>query len=113
MSTKDSTLIQKSIAIEELLKGLLKAKEFIKTNSEEAKQIIAQQTKLDIAIINETWANYNFSVSLNKSLIDLLVAESKWAIESGKYPKETPIPDFSLVIKSELLKKISPAKVGL
>jgi ABC-type nitrate/sulfonate/bicarbonate transport system substrate-binding protein len=46
MSTKDSTLIQKSIAIEELLKGLLKAKEFIKTNSEEAKQIIAQQTNM-------------------------------------------------------------------
>ena len=113
MSAKDSTLAQKSIEIEELLKGLLKAEEFIKSNPEEAKQIIAKQTKLDIAIINETWGNYNFSVSLNKSLIELLVAESKWAIESGKYPKETPIPDFNSVVKSDLLKKISPAKVGL
>jgi ABC-type nitrate/sulfonate/bicarbonate transport system substrate-binding protein len=113
MSTKDSTLTQKSIALEELLKGLLKAEEFIKTNTEEAKQIIAEQTKLDLAIINETWSNYNFSVSLGNPLIELLKAESNWAIETGKYPKETPIPDFKAVIKSEILKKISPAKVGL
>jgi ABC-type nitrate/sulfonate/bicarbonate transport system substrate-binding protein len=113
MSAKDSTLSQKGEAIEELLKGLLKAEEFIKSNPEEAKKIIAQQTKLDIAIINETWGNYSFILTLNKDLNDLLVAESKWAIETGKYPKETPMPDFNSIIKSDFLKKVAPAKVGL
>jgi ABC-type nitrate/sulfonate/bicarbonate transport system substrate-binding protein len=113
MSAKDSTLVQKGEAISELIKGLLKAEEFIISNSESAKKMIAEQTKLDITIINETWSNYSFSVRLNKSLVDLLIAESKWAIGSGKYPKETLIPDFNKIIRSEFLKKIAPTKVDL
>lgn len=112
MSVKENTITTKSEALEELIKGLIKAEEFIKTNPDEAKQIVATKTKLDIGIINSTWDNYSFVIRLDKSLIDLLVAESNWAIESGKYPQGTAIPDFNSVIYSDILKKISPNKVG-
>lgn len=112
MSVKEKTLVEKSMALEELIKGLLKAEEFIKSNSEEAKLIVASKTKLDISILNSTWNNYAFAVRLDQSLIDLCVAQSTWAIESGKYPKGTPVPDFKSVISTDLLKKIAPKTVG-
>ena len=113
MIAKENTITQKSEAFEELIKGLKKAEDFIKTSPEEAKQIVAVQTKLDIAIINETWSNYSFQIRLDKSLVDLLVAESNWAIESGKYPQGTAVPDFNSFIYPEILKKVSPGAVGL
>ena len=111
MNVKESTIIQKEEALEELIKGLLKSEEFIKNNPVEAKKIIAEQTKLDISILNETWSNYNFAVRLDKPLIDLCIAEAKWAIETGKYPKGTIIPDFKDVIYTGILKKIAPNSV--
>lgn len=104
MSVKENTITQKGEELKELISGLKKAEEFIKTNPEEAKKIIALKTKLDIGILNKTWSNYTFGVSLSNELTDLFVAEASWAIETGKYPKGTAIPDFKTIIYSELVK---------
>jgi len=112
MSVKDATIKEKGVALEELIKGLLKAEEFIKTNPDEAKKIVADQTKLDIGIINETWSNYSFDVRLDKSFIELSKSEANWAIETGKYPQGTAIPNFNSVIDSTILKKIAPNSVN-
>ena len=99
--------------MEELIKGLMKAEEFIKASPDEAKQIVADQTKLDIAIINETWNNYSFDVRLDRALIDLCIAESTWAIETGKYPVNTKAPDFNSVVYPNILTEIAPRAIGL
>jgi len=113
MSVKEKTLTEKSEALEELIKGLLKAEEFIKNNPEEAKQIVAKMTKLDISILNSTWDNYSFAVRLDDSFIDLCIAQTNWAIETGKYPKNTAVPDFKQVLSPDILKKVAPKAVGL
>lgn len=113
LAAKGSTLTQKGLALEELIRGLIKASEFIDASPAEAKQIVADQTKLDIKIINETWSNYTFSVRLDRSLIDLCLAESKWAIETGKYPGGTAIPDFNTVVYPDILNKVAPGKISL
>ena len=113
MSVKESTITQKGEALEELLNGLLKTEEFIKNNPEEAKKIVSEKTKLDIDILNQTWTHYSFIVKLDKSLIVLCNAQANWAIETGKYPKETVIPNFKEVIYSAILKKVAPNAVGL
>jgi len=113
MSVKENTLKEKNEALEELIIGLQKAEEFIKGNPDEAKKIVAAQTKLDISILNSTWSNYSFAVRLDNSLIDLCVAQSNWAIETGKYPEGTVIPDFKQIISTDLLKKIAPTAVGI
>jgi ABC-type nitrate/sulfonate/bicarbonate transport system substrate-binding protein len=104
MSVTQNALTQKSEELKELISGLRKAEEFIKNNEDEAKRIIAEKTKLDIAILNETWPNYSFGISLNNELVDLCLAEAGWAIETGKYPKGTPMPDFKKIIYTSLLK---------
>jgi len=112
MSVKEKTLTEKSEALEELMKGLLKAEEFIKNNPEEAKQIVAKMTKLDISILHSTWDNYSFAVRLDNSFIDLCIAQTNWAIETGKYPRSTAVPDFKQVVSPDILKKVAPATVG-
>lgn len=112
MALKEKTLGEKSEALEELIKGLQKADDFIKNNPDEAKQIVAEKTKLDIAIINSTWNNYTFGIGLDKALLDLCDAQANWAIETKKYPKETPFPDFKQVISTNILKKIAPKTVN-
>lgn len=100
MSVKESTLTSKNEALKELISGLKKADEFIKSNPGEAKKIIAEQTKLDIEILNKTWANYSFVVGLDSGLIELCIEEANWAIDTNKYPKGTAIPDFKSIIYS-------------
>lgn len=113
MSVKENTITTKSEALEELIKGLLKAQEFIEENPDEAKKIVAEQTKLDIAILDETWSNYSFAVGLSTSLVDLLGAQSTWAIETGKYPSGTTIPDYNQIVYPEILKKVAPDAIDL
>ena len=107
LGVKPATLTTKNAPLVELLKGLSKAAEFIKSNPEAAQKIIAERTKLDIGIVQSTWSNYSFELKLTPDLIKLSEAESVWAIETGKYPKETKIPAFSEIITDEILKKVS------
>ena len=113
LAAKAGILNQKSGALEELVKGLIKAREFIATSPAEAQQIVADQTKLDIGIIRETWGNYTFAIRLDRPLVELCTAESKWAIETAKYPNNTKIPDFNDVLYPDILKKIAPGSIGL
>ncbi|HZY38973.1 MAG TPA: NrtA/SsuA/CpmA family ABC transporter substrate-binding protein [Mucilaginibacter sp.] len=113
LSVRDAVAVSKKPALEEILKGLLKAQEFIKNNPEESKQIVAAQTNLDISIINSTWNNYSFSLRLDDSFIELCNQQANWAIESGKYPKTTVIPNFKEITDVEILRKVAPNNVDI
>lgn len=107
MSTRDSVLASKRTELVGLIKGLSKAAEFIQSNPSEAKSLIAKRTKLDLEVIEATWTNYNFAIGIEPGLNSLLEAEAKWAIESGKQPAGTKIPDFGQVIFKGLLDEAS------
>jgi ABC-type nitrate/sulfonate/bicarbonate transport system substrate-binding protein len=112
LTVKENTITQKGGELAELIKGLQKAADFIRSNPEEAKKIVAASTKLDIALINETWADYDFSLGLDSSLIDLCKAEAAWAIDTKKYPATTAIPDFGKIVDAAILKRDSSKGPG-
>lgn len=103
LSVKENVLTEKKEAIKVFLTGLSKASEFIRNSPEESKLIVSKRTKIDVAILNETWMNYSFDIGFDSNLINLFRQESNWAIESGKYPKGTRIPDFNDIILPDLL----------
>lgn len=105
LSAKKQTLDQKSAAIVAFTAGLRKAEAFIIAQPEEAKKIVAARTKLDMNIINATWKNYAFGVDLDNGFIDLCKNEANWAIETGKYPRETKIPDFKTIVVANAIKQ--------
>jgi len=99
--------------IEALLRGLLRAGNFIEENPEAAKQIMQGYTKLDKDVIDGIWGNFSFKPSLVQKLIDYWNAQAIWAKETGKVTPETQIPDFRNVVDDRFLKKLKPEAVKL
>lgn len=99
--------------IEALLRGLLRAGNFIEENPEAAKLIMQSYTKLDKDVIDGIWGNFSFKPSLVQKLIDYWNAQAIWAKETGKVTPETQIPDFRNVVDDRFLKKVKPEAVRL
>lgn len=96
-------------ALTAFLQGLLRAEQFIRDNPGEAQQIVAQRTKIDAQIVQSTWSNYNFSLGFSPDFPALCQAQAAWAIETGKYPKETPVPNFEGFLERNLLETAQKA----
>ena len=99
--------------LEKVLKGLVEAENFVKTNPEEAKDIVMKYTKLDKDTINGIWSSFDFRVALTPQLLEYLNREAQWAKDVGKVTKDTTIPSFNNMIFDTPLKKISPSAVGI
>lgn len=99
--------------LEGILLGLIDAEKFIQNQPDEAKEIVAKYTKLDKAIIDTIWSNFDFRVALTPDLLELWNQEAQWAKDTGKVTEETVIPNFRNIIFSDPLKKVSPFAVEL
>jgi ABC-type nitrate/sulfonate/bicarbonate transport system substrate-binding protein len=106
--------IEKSPAvIEAILRGFVKAAEFIEKNPEEAKQILQKYTKLDRDVIDGIWGNFAFRPALVQKLIDYWNAQAIWAKDTKMVTPDTQVPNFREVIEDRFLKKVKPDAVKL
>ena len=110
--SNEATIKSKPAAIERFLTSLIQAEEFIKTNPEESKQIIAKQFNLDSDFINQNWPKNIFTISLNQSLILEMEDEAQWMI-NNKLTDKTAMPHYLDYIYKDPLKKIKPDAVLL
>lgn len=99
--------------IEALLRGLVKAGEFIQKNPEESKQILQKYTKLDKDVIDGIWGNFVFKPALTQRLIDYWQAQAVWAKATGKVTPKTPVPNFRNIVDARFLEKVDPSAVQL
>ncbi len=106
-SAKDDTS-----KLDKFLKGLVAAEYYLKTHSDEAKDIVAKYTKLDRKTIDGIWGNSEFGVSITPELLTYWKKEAEWAKVTGKVSKESEVPDFQTFIWSEPLRKIAPDAVN-
>ncbi|MBI4170576.1 MAG: ABC transporter substrate-binding protein [Candidatus Aenigmarchaeota archaeon] len=96
-----------------LVKALVEASEFIKTNTEEAKSILMKSAKMDKASVDGTWDKFSYNTGLSNKLLEQLNAEAKWAKETGKAKPETQIPDFREMIYDSALKSVDSKSVSI
>jgi ABC-type nitrate/sulfonate/bicarbonate transport system substrate-binding protein len=94
LSTTQTVLDKKRAGIMALLTGLRAAQEVVRKDASKSKQLVLDQTKLDLALIEATWSNYSFQVGLTPAFFETCDRQARWAIETGKYPPTTTIPDF-------------------
>lgn len=99
--------------IKALLKGLIKAEQFIKENPDEAIQITSKKVNMQPEVLKSTWQYYNFKISLENAHLQTLTSEAKWAREAGIAPRDGAMPDFRKILYSEPLKELDPARVDL
>ncbi len=99
-------------AIKKILQGILKAKEYIQKNRKESVEIVARSLKMDRESIDSVWDDYNFSISLDQSLLVSLEDEARWAIEQG-FTEKTKVPNYLDFIYYDGLEAVEPYAVTI
>lgn len=99
--------------VDKFLRALAKAESFLKSNPEQAKQIILDSISIEKEILDHIWPNFRFDLVLEQSILDLIKKEAEFAIESGARPEGTPIPDYREMFEAKFLKRVNAGKVDL
>jgi ABC-type nitrate/sulfonate/bicarbonate transport system substrate-binding protein len=92
-------------AISKLLKALIKAEQYLKTNPVEGKSIVRERLNLDKDYFDEIWPRNKFEVSLDQSLLLNMQEEAQWIIANNLTDKTTA-PHFQDFIFKDALKEI-------
>ncbi|HMK56742.1 MAG TPA: NrtA/SsuA/CpmA family ABC transporter substrate-binding protein [Dissulfurispiraceae bacterium] len=98
--------------VRKVLRALIKAEEFIRSNPVEAQGIVAEYSNTEKALVSETWAANNFRVSLDQTLVLALEDESRWAINNG-LTRATEMPNYLDFIYFDGLKSVNPDAVRI
>jgi len=94
------------------LKSLALAEEYAILNPAEAKSIVQKQLNLDTAYMDTVWAQNQFSLSLDQSLIAAMEDEARWMINNN-LTAENQVPDFLDYIYVDGLEAVKPNAVNI
>ena len=98
--------------VKKMLRALVKAEEFVRGNPAEAQKIVADFSGIEIAIIREIWADADFTVTLDQSVILALEEESRWAMK-GRLTNTRKVPNYLDFIYFDGLKSVKPEAVRI
>lgn len=97
---------------EKFLRALYQAEEFTLNNPSEAKMVIKQQMNFSDAYVETVWAQNQYSLSLDQSLILSMESEARWLI-TNHLSNQTLIPDFSEFVYRDGLDSVKPETVSI
>ena len=112
LAGRRTVVAQRGEAIERLLTALVWAEEFVASDPEAARALVARRlSSYSSKTIEDTWDAFTRSVAIDGTLLTTLQQEAQWFSDSGIV--DTAVPDFRTVIFSEYLKAISPENVNI
>ncbi|MEP6873356.1 MAG: NrtA/SsuA/CpmA family ABC transporter substrate-binding protein [Burkholderiales bacterium] len=98
-------------AIERLMRALLKAEAFNRSEPQQALVLVADQLKLDPnTLLASGWKDFRLKVDLRQSQLVTLEDEARWAIARG-YADKGPIPNFLPNLYLDALLAVQPERV--
>lgn len=106
------TLSRHREAIDRLLRALLRAEAFARTQQSEAVSIVASTTGSSAHDIQAQWNSLSYELALRQSLILAIENESRWILRRGYVPGGS-MPDALGAIESEPLKLLRPSSVSI
>ena len=95
-----------------LLEGLVKATEFIATNTEEAKHIVKTKLNIQQEFIDWVWQDYIFKVGLDNALLLSLESQALWAAQQVTNEKAKK-PEVIKFIDARALMQVAPQAVQI
>lgn len=98
--------------IKRLLRSLVQAESYLAVHQREAKAIVRKRMKFDDSYLEVIWKRYQFSLSLDQSLITAMEDEARWMIKN-KLTDEKTVPDFLKSVYSGGLEAIKPEAVNI
>ena len=100
------------VTTERLLKSLAQAEVYTAGHQDEARSIVRKWMNFDSTYMDTIWPRYQFSLSLDESLIIAMEDEARWMI-SNNLTDEKTVPNFVNYIYEGTLKKIRPQAVNI
>lgn len=75
---------------EKVIRVLQRAADWAEAHPEESIAVVTEALSMDTEILRSVWGSYQFNLTLNDELVDLLQQEGKWAADR----KQEEVPDF-------------------
>ena len=98
--------------LEKVVRALIKATDFIKTNNQTAKKMISEILKMDESLISNYWKESVNTVSLDQLLLVTMENEAKWAIEH-KITEIKNVPNYLNYINYQAMETVNPDLVTI
>ena len=98
-------------ATQKLVRALLKAEAFNRSEPQQALALVADRLKLDAgALVASGWPDFDLNVDLRQSQLVTLEDEARWAMARG-YAGKGPVPNFLAHLYLEALLVVQPERV--
>jgi len=98
--------------IKRFLGALLKAEAFVTEKPDAAQTIMARATQLELSLVKDVWADFNYEVTLDQTLLITLEDETRWAMKN-RLTDQAVMPDYQQHIHLDSLSAIKPSAVTL
>ena len=97
-------------AIEKLVRALLKAEAFNRTEPQRAMQLVADRLQLNLEALATSWKDISFEVDLRQSQLVTLEDEARWAMARG-YADQAAMPNFLQHLHPDALLNVRAERV--
>jgi NitT/TauT family transport system substrate-binding protein len=105
-------LKRETVAIEKLVRALLKAERFNRDEPQQALDLFASRMRLDPQVLQPTWRELGFRVDLRQSQLVTLEDEARWAIARGHAPRRG-VPNFLAHVNIDALLAVRSDRVTI
>jgi ABC-type nitrate/sulfonate/bicarbonate transport system substrate-binding protein len=96
--------------VRKVVRALLKAEAFNRSQPELAAAVVAQRLQLDPVALSPGWGELSFRVNLLQSHLVTLEDEARWAMTRGHAPSQ-PVPNFLAHLYLDALRAEQPERV--
>ena len=91
---------------------MVQAEGYLNNHQDQAKVIVRKRMNFDDTYMEKLWQHYQFSLSLEQSLITAMEDEGRWMIKNN-LTSEKQIPNFLDYTYEDGLKAIKPEAVNI
>jgi len=99
-------------AVKKVLRALVKAETFVKQHPEESQRLVAEFTKTDKTILEDTWDVFTFEVALDQGLLVNFEDQTRWVIKN-RLAARTDVPNYLDFIYDNALRSVRPEAVRI
>ncbi len=110
--TKEDWLDKNTAAVERLMKSMLEAEDYIKDNSEEAKEFAKDRFDYESDYMDYSWPKQEFAVILEQAMLIAFEDQARWKIKK-KLTDKTEVPNYLDYIWLDALELVKPEAVTI
>ncbi len=110
--TKEDWLDKNPAAAECFMKSMLGAKDYIKDNSEEAKEFAKGRFDYESDYIDYSWPRQKYAVILSQAMLILFEDQARWRINNN-LTEATEVPNYLDYIYFDALEEVNPEAVTI